>query len=925
MHRNFARVSIALLFICLTGCSTGADKPEPLINGKYLSADLPAGQDLGNLPVNVIVSPDGKYAITSDVGYFESLWSVRTEDDKGVAHLDFSNRRARDMSPATTRPGGEDSTAVNTVGIGQGLYYGLAISPDNLLYASQGNQNAIATIQLGDDGSLKQMGAIRTKPSDFPAGIALDGNGRLYVSNNASAEADNPYMLPGSMSIYDTKSRQELGRFRFTNSHGGTSNFPLGIAVSRDGTETYVAAERDDAVYVLDTHDPSNITQTQKIDTGAHPVALLLSPDQSKLYVSNSLSDTISVVDTSTNQVAATVLLRPSMARDLPGVTPLGMSLSPDNKRLYVALGDMNAVAVIDTGDQPTLLGYIPAGWYPTGVVVTHNGKQLLVVNGRGTNVRNPNNVPDPHDPTRRNAYVLSIVEGNSVALAIPDDDDLKKSTAEVLAENRLDTLANQPNPLANIGLAAGKITHVFYIIKENRTYDQILGDMPQGNGDPTLVLFGKSVTPNEHAIADRFALMDDLFACADVSADGWVWSTQSMADAYVVRNVPYQYSHRGREYDFEGSNNRLPTGGLPANDDDDKPLSSNPILKNGAATMPDVASIGARIWDRARDAGLSMRNYGFLLSAPDSELNIGGMPDNYPTVAGLLPAGHDLAGITDIDYRGFDLTYADSDAPAKFAAQTGNRRFLYSVQKFGKSNSDSRFTEWNREFQMMLAKSSDGSAVPALTLIRLPNDHTGGGGSNRHSPAAMVADNDYALGEIVQAISNSPVWTSSAIFVIEDDAQSGIDHVDAHRTTGYVISPWIKRNSIDHHFLNTDGMLKTIELILGLKPLSQYDAVADPIMDWDTSPSNSEPFTAIGPDQTVMAQINPNAADLPKGDPRREMAEESDKMDFTHADAAPADLLDEITWQTVKGPTSHIPIRRESPVGDGDDGKDDD
>jgi Phosphoesterase family len=266
------------------------------------------------------------------------------------------------------------------------------------------------------------------------------------------------------------------------------------------------------------------------------------------------------------------------------------------------------------------------------------------------------------------------------------------------------------------------------------------------------------------------------------------------------------------------------------------------------------------------------------------------------------------MAGMTDIDYRRFDLDYADSDAPEMYFKQTGDKACLFANSHYGKYDAPCRFTEWNREFQMMLQKDPTGGAVPTLTLIRLPEDHTVAAKSGKHAPQAYLADNDYALGEIVQAVSNSAIWNSTAIFVIEDDAQSGVDHVDAHRTTAYVISPFIKAHSIDHHFHNTDGFLKTIELLLGLHPLSQYDAVADPILDWDDSPTNAEPFKAIMPSKDLIGATNPTASALRHDDPRFKLARDSDAMDFTHADAAPALRMDQITWQTVRGTHSVMP-----------------
>ena len=284
------------------------------------------------------------------------------------------------------------------------------------------------------------------------------------------------------------------------------------------------------------------------------------------------------------------------------------------------------------------LRGYFPAGWYPSALVAVDDD-HLLVANAKGTTVRNPNNMPDPYDPKRKNEYILNVIHGNVCAMRIPKKAELATATQQVLDDNRLTNLnPHTPNPLADISLNAGKITHVFYIIKENRTYDQVLGDLPQGNGDKSLVLFGRDITPNQHALAERFVLLDNLYACGEVSGDGWTWDTQGMADAYVERNIPYHYSNRGRKFDFEGQNNGYITGGFPAKDDDDKPLTTMPSMQAGLPPIPDVASTGHNLWDNAHAAGVSLRNYGFLLSFNDRITGLAFDPDNYPAPPAYNP-----------------------------------------------------------------------------------------------------------------------------------------------------------------------------------------------------------------------------------------------------------------------------------------------
>jgi YVTN family beta-propeller protein len=951
---------VLLMPLLPTGCAPdestqqpAAPAGPPLVTGRYISPHVQAQQNVGSMPMNIVFSPEGgKFLITTDIGNRQALWAIRADDGAGISHVDFStkpvaakstDKKAAEKKSPIEKSTGEKSTATppaekqitngeaaeETTSAGSaksnGLYYGLAFAKSRaepaespfVLYAAQGGHDSIAVLTLSGDGKLKLVDTIPTRAKDFPAGLATDNRCFLYITNNASGAGD-PFKLSGSIAIYNQK--QELGRYTFSASHGGTSNFPLAVCVLADGSKAFVASERDNCLYVIDSKDAANPKLAATVPTGAHPVAVLLTKDEKKLYVANSLGDTISVVDTASDKVIDTIMLRPAAVRDVPGVTPTGLALSPDEKTLYVTLGDMNAIALIDMADAK-VEGYIPTGWYPSAVAAAADGKRLFVVNAKGNSPRNPNNMPDKYDAKRSHAYILSILEGNVGVVEIPGEKELEETTKQVLKNNRLDGLAQSAeNPLAAIGRAAGKIQHVFYIIKENRTYDEVLGDIPAGNGDPSLVLYGREITPNQHALAERFVLLDNLYACGEVSGDGWVWSTQGMADAYVIRNVPYNYSGRGRKFDFEGENNGYPSGGLPGKGEDGKPLAEKAPFNKATPPISDVANTGRNIWDAAKDAGVSLRNYGFFLYFADGNVGLVGGPDNYPVATGLQPPGHDLAGVTDIDYRRFDLDYPDSDAPNTYFKQTNDAKFLYERKTYGKYEMPSRFAEWNREFQMMLAKDSAGSAVPALSLIRLPLDHTEAARAGKHTPRAYIADNDYAVGQIVDAIAHSSIWQTSAIFIIEDDAQSGADHVDCHRTIAYVVSPWIKAHSIDHRFYNTDSMLKTMELLLGIKPLSQYDLVADPILDFDTAPANAETFSAILPSPEIIGQLNPTIAELPTGDPRRELAEASAKMDFSHADNVPSLVLNNINWQLVKGIGTKMPAPRGIATDDDDD-----
>lgn len=847
-----------------------------------------ARQNVGSLPMNLVATRDGRYAIASDMGFRQALWTIRTRDGRGVSHLDFNK--------------GSGSEKTN------GLYYGLAVSTDGAVYAAQGGHAAIAVLQIDENGQLRRDGEIATKKRDFPAGLAIDDRGFLYVTSNdpaPGAAVDATIDTPGAVIVYNTRTREEVGRYEFETGSVVTTNYPLAIAVTHDGTRLFVASQRDGLVHVFDASDPKSLKHMAEIATGSHPSSLLLNRDQSMLYVANASSDTITFVDVASMSAKKTVLLRPAIASTLAGASPVGLALSQDEEMLYAALGDMNAVAVIETEDAE-LLGYVSAGWYPSAVVATED--KLLVANAKGSQVLNPNPRAGATQPTKQQSP-LNLLEGDVITMDVPRKKSLPESTEEVLELARLTPrYLKRENPLAHLG-----IRHVIYVVKENRTYDHVLGDLLQGNGDPSRCIFGRAVTPNQHALAERFVLLDNFYDCGEVSGDGWVWSTQAQANEYVIKNVPYQYSNRGRMFDYEGVNNGYPTGGFPAKGPDGEPMSEHPNLVNGAPEIPDVAEApGGHLWDMATRQGIGFRNYGFFVGGGESRKGMKILPDNYPSSKGLQPGGHDLEGLTDVDFRRFDLNYADSDAPAVFAEQTGDESFLRPLKTFGKHGAKSRFAEWKIEFDQMLAKAPDGSAVPQLMFIRLGDDHTVGLNGGKHTPRSMVADNDYAVGQLVEAVSQSPIWKETAIFIIEDDAQNGPDHVDAHRSTCYVISPWVTRGSVDHSFHNTVSCIRTMELLIGLNPMNQYDASADPMMFWDTAARNVEPFKAILPDPSILKEKNPEANPTIKASPEQsamlDLIRESERMNFAVADHAPADRLNQLIWKSVHGANAEQP-----------------
>ncbi len=800
--------------------------PVPLVTGKRLT---PQGTqaEVGSFPSNLVMSPDGRFVLVTNVGFRSQLSVLRASDGKLVSRLDWNGD-----SPVFT-------------GKKQALYYGLVCGPtvggQTPVYASRGAEGTVSVLSLSVEGTLRDTG--RTlgaatdpqKPLSHLAGLGLSANGRqLYAADNS---ADPQNAMRGALQVLDTASGQIQRKIALPG-------YPFAVASATRGAgagRIYVSSEQRGVVSVV---DGASGGVRREIETGTQPIALLLDKSQKRLFVANAGSDTISVIDTQRERVTRTVVLRPDGARGLPGATPTGLALSRDEKRLFVTLADMNAVAVIEL-PRGTLAGYVPVGWYPTAALVSPDGKRLFVANAKGVQKRHPNALPDPK-LKERPQYIQNLIEGTVSTLDIGAMRDLRPFTAQVLANNS--GLPARPTTFKNPG-----IKHVFYIIKENRTYDQVLGDLGRGNGDPSLTLFGRDVTPNQHALANRFVLLDNFYCSAEVSGDGWNWSTGGMASEYTARNVPHGYGGRQRPYDYEGSNNGVAVDRLG---------------------IPDVARPpGGYIWDLCARHGVSFRNYGFFAE-------IGGKsPETVPTKRAL-------AGTTDLNFRQYDMTYADSEAWQLHNIPLAPKQ----MATFGANNDPSRVSAWKREFAQFV-KNGD---LPAFSMLRLPRDHTSGTTPGASSPSAMVADNDFAVGQVVETISRSPYWKSSAIIIVEDDAQNGYDHVDAHRSIAFVVSPFVERGSHDSRFYNTDSALRTIELLLGLPPMTQYDAIAAPFDVFGTEPLNAEPYQAILPSREIIAQVNTE---------KSPGAQRSARMlDPLKEESAPDEELNAILWHAIKG-----------------------
>ncbi|MBO0721822.1 MAG: beta-propeller fold lactonase family protein, partial [Blastocatellia bacterium] len=585
--------------------------------------------------------------------------------------------------------------------------------------------------------------------------------------------------------------------------------------------------------------DLASMKPTHTIQVELHPTAIVWDEQGNRLYVANSNSDSISVIDTATDNVIQTHRLLQLSGKDTRGIAPTALALSADGKTLFAACGGLNAVAVIKTKDM-VVSGYIPTGWYPNALSLSSDGKLLAIgtLLGAGSSWR--------EEPRKR--YVHSY-RGSIAVVPVPDEAQLASYTTAVWENNYLAKIApltpaknaEKPAPAA-IPARAGDpslIEHVVYIIKENRTYDQVFGDMSKGNSDPSLVMFGEEVTTNQHRLADQFVLLDNFYATGGNSGDGHQWVTQANETAYALWP-----GYAGRSYPFDG-------------------------------TDPLAYSDGGFIWDAALKMKKTVRVYGEFAGRMS-----GGGGQQRIKLFERWKAGEDLTHewnitapikpLNDILARNFPA-YSTA-IPDVVRAQI----FIDDVKK------------WEQEGKM-----------PNLVLLQLPSNHTNGTSPGAHTPKAMVADNDLALGQIVEALTKTPFWKKMAIFVVEDDAQNGVDHVDGHRTTALAISPYIRRGFVDSTFYAHQSMLKTIELILGLPTLSLFDLIANDMRASFSNQPDFTPYDAVQPKQSLF-ELNPQLNSL-RGQLRRD-ALDSLRMRFDIPDAAPTERLNRIVWRKVKG-----------------------
>ena len=759
-----------------------SSKRVQLPNGWSLT---PAGKSLplDDLPLNLVVSPSKQLIAVTNNGVSK----------QSVQVFDIKNEKQISNEPIAKS------------------WYGLAFSEDeNRLFVSGGNDNTVVILK-NENGKTQHDTVIKLgepwgKAKICPAGIAVSGNqvfvvtkedSMLYVCNSVTLKIEKKIPL---------------------------STEPFSVVVNKKLNEIYVSLWGLKKVAVFDLN---NLIKKSEIAVGDHPNEMIFNKNGDVLFVANSMDNSVSIIDVKSQKVLE--VLNAALYPNAPnGSTTNGLALSEDEKTLFIANADNNCLSVFDITKlgESRSKGFIPTGWYPTSVRVV--GNKIYVANGKGmSSMPNPQG-PQPHKKSSDNKagqYIGSLFYGTLSIIDMPDDKTMaaySKLTYEntpYSKEKELVTEGEAGNPIPMRVGDASPIKYVFYIIKENRTYDQILGDMPEGNGDASICLFPEKNTPNQHALAREFVLLDNFYVDAEVSADGHNWSTAAYANDFVEKTWPTSYGGRGGNYDFEGQRNiAFPKGGF--------------------------------IWDHCKRANISFRTYGEF--ADDKSAN-------YATLDGHFCKG----------YPDFDMNFQDVK----------------------------RETIWEQDFDSLLRLNQ----VPRFNTVRFGNDHTSGLKKGAYSPEASIADNDLAVGRFIEHLSNSPIWKESAVFILEDDAQNGSDHVDAHRSTAYVISPYTRRKFHDKTMYSTSGMLRTIELILGIPPMSQYDAAATPMWRCFTSKADLTPYKVI--DSKVSIDTRNTAVN--------KWSELSETFNLAQLDAVPDGIFNVVIWKAVRGVDSEMPAPR--------------
>ena len=742
------------------------------------------------------------------------------------------------------------------------------------------------------------------------AGVAISTDGQTLVV--ANYYNDSITIFTGGLGKWSLWRELDLRPGKNDRSQTGVAGgeYPFWVAVKGNGAgaTAYISSIRDREIVVVklsgspELFNPTGRPSVQtRIRVKGQPNKMTLNAAQSRLYVAEDQSDTVDVIDTATNTIVETIPVIapkvPSRLAQYKGATPNSVTLSPDEKRLYVTNGNLNCIAVIelDAANRASrVVGLIPTGWYPNSVSVSGDGATLYVVNGKSPTGPNPGWCYGGYGPVdwetclQANQYNPQLTKAGFQIYSVPSVAELETLTAQVAVNNRFSSTLSPSD--ASVMEAVRKGTqHVIFVIKENRTYDQILGDLEIGNGDPDLTEFGEKTTPNQHQLARSFVTLDNFLDTAEVSYDGWLWTTSAQAPDVTQRQYPIAYAYRGLSLDSEGLNrnvniaipnlaDRIAANPFTPNDPDLLPGPTNTSAPDG----PDNEVNTGYLWDAAFRAKLTVRNYGFFVDTTRYNTQNYTIPlvrdpfwsgtrVAYPTSVSLTP-------YTDLYFRGFDNAFPD----------------YY------------RFKEWERDFDTNYATGG----LPSLSLVRLMHDHTGNYDTaidGVNTPETQVADNDYSLGLLIQKIANSIYANNTLIFVIEDDAQDGGDHMDSHRSIAFVAGAYVKQRTLVSTPYNTIDFVRTIEEVLGLPPMNLNDALAKPMADiFNTTPSpwsfNAVPAPIL---YTTKLPLPPKPAGLVVPQPAHNSkywTRVMKGMDFAAEDRVNPLDFNHLLWKGLKG-----------------------
>lgn len=862
--------------------------PELAGNPKYL-----AGQ-----AVTSIVSPDGKTLLVLTSGY-NMLDSPSGRGKRGQSN-EFVF--AYDISQGLPRK--------KQVILVPNTYCGIAFDPSgNAFYVSGGVDDDVHAYSLAP-GSLwkEQSGSpiylghggkgvgISVKPQ--AAGLAVNANGsKLVVANYYN---DSISVLSKTQSGLTRTAELDLrpGKNDPTKAGVPGGEYPFWVAIKGNDT-AYISSIRDRQVVVVNFAAAPRIVT--RISLSGQPNRMTLDRNQDTLYVAQDNNDSIAVINTKRNRVIETVPvtapagLLPSAESKLKGNDTNSVTLSPDEKFLYVTNGWMNDVAVVELRRhrQSRVAGLIPTGWYPNSISFSADGKFAYVVNGKSPTGPNPGHCkarPGRPNCGQPNQYSLQLIKAGLQSFPAPTRGELQALTQQVAANNHFKSSISAEDQ-AKLQFLRAHIKHVIYIVKENRTYDQVLGDLEVGNGDPNLTEFPGATTPNEHKLAREFVALDSFYDTSEVSYDGWSWSTSARAPDVVEKQAPVNYAARGLSYDSEGTNRNINIG----LDSLKERREANPLTPDDPDDLPGTANVAAPdspegengtgyLWNAALRRGLTLRNYGFFIdlerySPPpqSAQYQIPLLLDPAASKTQVAyPADKALAKFTDVYFRSFDNAFPD----------------YY------------RYREWEREFETKFA----AGGLPSLSLVRFMHDHTGSFAQailGVNTPELQVADNDYAVGLLVQKIASSRYKDDTLIFVIEDDSQSGADHVDSHRSIAFVVGPYVKHKAVVSTPYTTISMFRTMEEVLGIGTINLNDSSANPMTDAFDLQRREWSYTAVPSDLLAGTQlpIPKKSGDLPR--PTHDAAYWADAtrgMDFSVEDRVDPVAFNQILWKGMMG-----------------------